>query len=159
MSSSVQSVPCSCKKNWKTEADIKWDVRYVVNLHSHRHPLLFCSLNVAFMKFYKFEFSNYVPFIFIFCHFFFLYGMNPHSLPSPPCVCPLFPIIIFSAQGLVARNNLYSRHVNSRGLGLLMAEQLKLPGNAPYEWTTSELILCVCMFGLELVWSKEYSIS
>ncbi|KAM9435014.1 alpha-tubulin N-acetyltransferase 1 isoform 2-T2 [Clarias gariepinus] len=36
-----------------------------------------------------------------------------------------------SAQGLVARNNLYSRHVNSRGLGLLMTEQLKLPGLKP----------------------------
>ncbi|GAA6072621.1 alpha-tubulin N-acetyltransferase 1 isoform X1 [Tachysurus ichikawai] len=57
--------------------------------------------------------------------------MTLHSfIPSPPCVST-FPVITFSAQGLVARNNLYSRHVNSRGLGLLMAEHLKLPGLKP----------------------------
>ncbi|KAL7830202.1 hypothetical protein SRHO_G00313290 [Serrasalmus rhombeus] len=36
-----------------------------------------------------------------------------------------------SAQGLVARSNLYSRHISNRDLGLLLAEQLntlKLPG-------------------------------
>ncbi|XP_076864568.1 alpha-tubulin N-acetyltransferase 1 isoform X6 [Brachyhypopomus gauderio] len=37
-------------------------------------------------------------------------------------------------QGLVARSNLYSRHITSRGLGLLLEEQLsalKLPGLQP----------------------------
>ncbi|KAK1804893.1 hypothetical protein P4O66_019276 [Electrophorus voltai] len=39
-----------------------------------------------------------------------------------------------SNQGLVARNHLYSRHMTSRGFGLLLAEQLstsKLPGLQP----------------------------
>ncbi|XP_062866009.1 alpha-tubulin N-acetyltransferase 1 isoform X3 [Trichomycterus rosablanca] len=35
-----------------------------------------------------------------------------------------------STQGLVARHNLYSRHISSRGLGLLMAGQPKLPAHS-----------------------------
>ncbi|KAK2864680.1 hypothetical protein Q7C36_003834 [Tachysurus vachellii] len=57
---------------------------------------------------------------------------TPHPQPHiPPHLAENFRTKRTSAQGLVARNNLYSRHVNSRGLGLLMAEQLKLPGLKP----------------------------
>ncbi|XP_058260519.1 alpha-tubulin N-acetyltransferase 1 isoform X3 [Hemibagrus wyckioides] len=63
-------------------------------------------------------------------------GSSPNRTPHPQPHIP--PHMVdncrtkrTSAQGLVARNNLYSRHVNSRGLGLLMAEQLKLPGLKP----------------------------
>ncbi|XP_064205299.1 alpha-tubulin N-acetyltransferase 1 isoform X5 [Anguilla rostrata] len=42
-----------------------------------------------------------------------------------------------SQQGLVARGNLYSRHINSRDLGLLLEKQpssIKLPGLYPRPW-------------------------
>ncbi|XP_055749282.1 alpha-tubulin N-acetyltransferase 1-like [Salvelinus fontinalis] len=58
-------------------------------------------------------------------------GPNPH----PPLINSLnCRAKRTSQQGLVARDNLYSRHVNTRGFGLLLAPQpntFKLPGLRP----------------------------
>ena len=54
--------------------------------------------------------------------------------PCPPLSSWLSSVFLHSAgsqQGLVARGNLYSRHINSRGFGLLLEKQqstFKLPG-------------------------------
>uniref|UniRef100_A0A3B1J3W8 Alpha-tubulin N-acetyltransferase 1 n=1 Tax=Astyanax mexicanus TaxID=7994 RepID=A0A3B1J3W8_ASTMX len=56
-------------------------------------------------------------------------GYTPHHQSNDNCRAKRT-----SNQGMVARNNLYSRHICSRGLGLLRAEQLntsKLPGLKP----------------------------
>ncbi|XP_017337030.1 alpha-tubulin N-acetyltransferase 1 isoform X1 [Ictalurus punctatus] len=61
-------------------------------------------------------------------------GSSPNRTPRPqphipPHLADNYRTKRTSSQGLVARNNLYSRHVNSRSLGLLTAEQL--PGLKP----------------------------
>ncbi|XP_063041323.1 alpha-tubulin N-acetyltransferase 1 isoform X4 [Engraulis encrasicolus] len=67
-------------------------------------------------------------------------GSSPSRTPPPPTALLAHTHLTDNCRarrtshwGLVARSNLYSRHINSRGMGLLLEDQLdthKLPGHS-----------------------------
>lgn len=102
------------------------------------HTVLSFKFALAVMFNYVFICSFFsVTFIFLlfhFCHFFIYFSV--FTLLVPLLLLFVHFLTSCSHQGLVARSNLYSRHINSRDLGQLLVEQqnpLKLPGNAPFE--------------------------
>lgn len=105
---------------------------WVLNLR-----LRLCLIPFLFVPFFLSHLFFIVHFLFFFFFIYFSF-FPPFSALRPVPLLLLFVHFLTSCshQGLVARSNLYSRHINSRDLGQLLVEQqnpLKLPGNAPFE--------------------------